>query len=107
MTALPALYEEPLTDVDNNAASISVSWDVWREKIDFGTRPVNGFVFYYGKEVITNSTRTFHTNEILTNLVRGPEYIFAVTVVGVDGAEGIRSPMATARVECSGEEKFN
>ena len=104
MTALPALYREPVTVVDNSAASISVSWDAWSETVDYGTGPVYGFVFYYGKGAITYSRRTSHMTEMISNLTRGPEYVFAVTVVGVDGAEGVYSPMAIARVECNGKQ---
>ena len=102
LTALPALFREPATVVDNSAASISVSWDAWSDMTDYGTGPVDGFVFYYGKGAITDSRRTNHMIEIVSNLVRGPEYVFAVTVVGVGGAEGVYSPMAIARVECNG-----
>ena len=103
VSALPAFYRAPVTDVDNAAASISVSWDNWSQNIDYGTRPFFGFVFHYGKGSLTNTKRTYQTTEIVTNLERGHNYVFAVAIVGIDEKPGILSPVVEARVECSGK----
>ena len=82
---------------------MTVSWDYWYSDIDYGTAPVLSFIVHFGKGIFTDTLSTLDPEITIPNLHRGPDYIFAVGVVGKDSIEGMLSPTVTARIKCNGE----